>query len=309
MNDERAITTTVDTSIIEKVMLVGDLAQLPPPQRVEYYNAVCRSLNLNPLTRPFEYIILDGKMTLYARRDATDQLRKNNGVSITIVSRERIGDVYVVTARAIEPNGRTDEATGVVPLVKEGGDWKKSQTGKSYFAGNGEWVEFRGSDLANALMKAETKAKRRVTLSICGLGWTDETELETIASAKPVKVVQETGEIVPENGKPNGRQEPPPADVVEGDIVDEQPQPTRAILAKNTEVMVRGKHDEKPGTVTEDGGNGTVKVKVDGREMVVNFDRLTVIPAPPAPAEPTGPAEQEPLFDEPMAFTDAYAER
>ena len=34
--------------------------------------------------------------------------------------------------------------------------------------------------LANAIMKAETKAKRRVTLSICGLGMLDETELETI---------------------------------------------------------------------------------------------------------------------------------
>jgi hypothetical protein len=38
--------------------------------------------------------------------------------------------------------------------------------------------------LANALMKAETKAKRRVTLSIAGLGWLDETELETIPQAR-----------------------------------------------------------------------------------------------------------------------------
>jgi hypothetical protein len=29
-------------------------------------------------------------------------------------------------------------------------------------------------------MKAETKAKRRVTLSICGLGFLDETEVETL---------------------------------------------------------------------------------------------------------------------------------
>ncbi|MDQ3831524.1 MAG: hypothetical protein M3361_19940 [Candidatus Tectomicrobia bacterium] len=38
----------------------------------------------------------------------------------------------------------------------------------------------RGDALANALMKCETKAKRRVTLSIAGLGWLDETEIETI---------------------------------------------------------------------------------------------------------------------------------
>jgi hypothetical protein len=42
----------------------------------------------------------------------------------------------------------------------------------------------KGDALANALMKSETKAKRRVTLSIAGLGWLDETELETIPVAK-----------------------------------------------------------------------------------------------------------------------------
>ena len=41
-------------------------------------------------------------------------------------------------------------------------------------------------DLANAFMKAETKAKRRVTLSICGLGILDETEIETIKNVTPV---------------------------------------------------------------------------------------------------------------------------
>jgi hypothetical protein len=43
----------------------------------------------------------------------------------------------------------------------------------------------KGDALANALMKAETKAKRRVTLSIAGLGWLDETELETIPQSRP----------------------------------------------------------------------------------------------------------------------------
>jgi hypothetical protein len=38
----------------------------------------------------------------------------------------------------------------------------------------------RGEALANALMKAETKAKRRATLSLCGLGMLDETEVSDI---------------------------------------------------------------------------------------------------------------------------------
>jgi hypothetical protein len=41
-----------------------------------------------------------------------------------------------------------------------------------------------GDSRANALMKAITKAKRRVTLSICGLGQTDESELDTMPGAR-----------------------------------------------------------------------------------------------------------------------------
>jgi hypothetical protein len=59
-------------------------------------------------------------------------------------------------------------------------------------------------ELANAFMKAETKAKRRVTLSICGLGFLDESEIESIAEAKRVRVNFETGDIERE-GPPSAR--------------------------------------------------------------------------------------------------------
>lgn len=146
--------------IMESVIVRGDLAKLQPEERARYYSTVCQSVGLNPLTKPFEYITLNGKLTLYARKDATDQLRSLRGVSVAIVSRERVDDVYVVTARATMPDGRVDESIGAVSL---GGT--------------------KGEALANALMKAETKAKRRVTLSICGLGMLDETEVETIPAA------------------------------------------------------------------------------------------------------------------------------
>jgi hypothetical protein len=48
-------------------------------------------------------------------------------------------------------------------------------------------VGLKGDALANALMKAETKSKRRVTLSICGLGMLDETEVDTIPDARKVE--------------------------------------------------------------------------------------------------------------------------
>jgi hypothetical protein len=145
---------------IEKVLIGGDLAALTAEQRMVYYQKVCDSVGLNPITKPFEYIALNGKLVLYATRACTEQLRKINGVSLKITAREKIGDVYVVTAQARMPDGREDESTGAVALGKLAGD-----------------------ALANAYLKCETKAKRRVTLSICGLATLDETEVETIPGA------------------------------------------------------------------------------------------------------------------------------
>ena len=157
-----AKSTDVGT-IIESVMIGGDLSKLTPQQRTVHYRDVCRSLGLNPYTQPFAYLTLNGKLLLYAKKDAADQLRKIHNISIEIVSRELdLDDIYTVRARATMPDGRKDEDEGVVPIP---------ETVKG---------EFR----SNLKMKATTKAKRRVTLSICGLGFLDETEVESIADAK-----------------------------------------------------------------------------------------------------------------------------
>lgn len=166
-------------AIIERVVALGDLEQLKPIERATYYRHLCESMGLNPLTQPFQYVRLQGKLSLYARKDATDQLRQIHKVSIRILSRELDADgVYTVIARATSGDGREDEATGCV-----------------YIGGK------KGEDLANAKMKAETKAKRRVTLSICGLGWLDETEVQDVRGAQRVNVTAD-GEIVEAKPEP-----------------------------------------------------------------------------------------------------------
>ena len=152
----------------ERALLVGDLGALKPEQRASLVVKICESVGLNPLTRPFEYIVLNNKLTLYARKDATEQLRRRHTVSLAIVGRENVQGVFVVTARATMPNARTDESIGAVPIAG-----------------------LKGEAMANAIMKAETKAKRRVTLSICGLGMLDETELETIPPSQMQAVSDE----------------------------------------------------------------------------------------------------------------------
>src|ERR1035437_8194459 len=107
---------------LRQVLADGDLGALNSEQRYAYYQSVCESVGLNPLTRPLEYIELNGKFTLYAKRDATDQLRHKYQVSIEIVDRTTQEDVYIVRARATMPDGRTDESLGAVSLIGLDGD-------------------------------------------------------------------------------------------------------------------------------------------------------------------------------------------
>ncbi len=162
-NGTNGLATVDRSSAIEAALVNGDLSGLSTEDRISYYMRMCADVGLNPTTKPFEYLKLNGKLVLYALKGCTDQLRSLRGVSVTIVARENIGDVYVVTARATLPDGRCDESTGAVACAA-----------------------LRGENLANALMKAETKAKRRVTLSICGLGLLDDSEVDSIPGAARV---------------------------------------------------------------------------------------------------------------------------
>lgn len=170
-----------DMTEIERVLVAGDLSKLAPEQRVTYYQAVCKSMGLNPLTRPFDYITLNNKLTLYAKKDAADQLRKINGISIGKPEITFQDDMIIVTVTGRDNSGREDSEIGVV---------KKSDM---------------GGNVANALMKAVTKAKRRLTLSICGLGWLDETEVESIPDARPVSAELVEAPVVKPATNGNGK--------------------------------------------------------------------------------------------------------
>jgi len=158
---------TVTANVLERVLVSGDLAGLTESQRLEYYRAVCESLGINPLTRPFEYLKLNGRLVLYATRAAADQLRSIHGISIIDARIERQDDLITVTVRGRTRDGREDVEVGVVSVAG-----------------------LRGEALANAQMKALTKAKRRLTLSLAGLGWLDESETETIPGAQRVSEPQ-----------------------------------------------------------------------------------------------------------------------
>lgn len=152
-----------DLGEIEKVLIAGDLKGLSEPQRVSYYQQVCQSVGLNPLTKPFDYLVLNGKLQLYANKNCAEQLRRIYGISIVDIKQQQVGDVVTTIARGRGVDGREDTATASVAV-----------TG------------LKGENLANAFMKCETKAKRRLSLSMCGLGMLDETEVDSIPGAKKI---------------------------------------------------------------------------------------------------------------------------
>tara|TARA_R100000656_G_scaffold66922_3_gene50738 strand:+ start:1004 stop:1906 length:903 start_codon:yes stop_codon:yes gene_type:complete len=162
----------INNENIEKALIGGDLAPLSTEDRLQYYTKVCDSVGLNPLTKPFLYIKLNGKLQLYAAKDCTDQLRKIHNISIEITDTRIVEDIYLVTVVATErKSGRPDSDMGFAKV-----------TG------------LKGENLGNAMLKAVTKAKRRVTLSICGMGMLDETEVDDIPNSAKVHV--ETPDVV-----------------------------------------------------------------------------------------------------------------
>lgn len=162
----------LSAEIMETVLIGGDLSKLTPKERVQYYLRVCESTGLNPYTRPFQYIVLNGRLVLYADKNCAEQLRDIHGVSVYQSESKTENDVFIFTVYGQNNKGRKDVSTGAVNVKGLAGDM-----------------------LANAIMKAETKAKRRLTLSICGMGMLDETEIETIPEYKVVEVDPISGEL------------------------------------------------------------------------------------------------------------------
>jgi hypothetical protein len=154
----KELSTTGAGELLQSLVIQGDLSKLNEGQKVQYYMELCRSLGLNPVTQPFALLKFQGKEVLYAKKDATEQLRKIHGISVTdLVGEDQHDGTYVVTCNVKDKSGKTDISTGVVST--EG---------------------LKGEALGNKKMVAETKSKRRATLSICGLGMLDESEVSSV---------------------------------------------------------------------------------------------------------------------------------
>lgn len=158
----------------EGLLIQGDLEKLTAEGRIAYYIHRCKTQGLDPLSRPFDYIKVPGmikgthKLVLYANKNCAEQLREIHHISSTILKEETESGVLRVYVRASKPI----IIDGKLIAYRE-----FDEVGAVSIAGVGS------TELANARMKAVTKAHRRAALGIQGLGLSDESETETIKGA------------------------------------------------------------------------------------------------------------------------------
>jgi hypothetical protein len=138
-----------------------DLESLTEPQRQEYYLSACEYFKVPPELNLLAFIWMDagdGKrnLVLYAKKGATDIIRGNLGISTIRLTK--------------------DSGPGYVAWITEG----KDQLGRIEQAvGSASTEGLKGQSLATAVMIAQTRATRRMTLQFVGGGLLDESEVNT----------------------------------------------------------------------------------------------------------------------------------
>ena len=158
-----------------------DTRSLEPADRKAVLVGLARKLGLNPMSNAVMFLLTNGRETLYVTKQGTDQI-----AAAARLQRETIKGPEVVTiegrklvfcqVRATHPDGRSEVSTATLALM----------------------------DPVNDLMKCETKAKRRATLSVCGLGLLAEDEIETIPGAQRVPMSTTETAQATETAAPTG---------------------------------------------------------------------------------------------------------
>jgi len=118
-------------------------------QQAEYKKWLCAKIGVSPTLQPIDLIPTKNGLRPYLNKGAAELIRDERKISITGLEVSEQNGMFVVSCKVRGQNGRIDCDMGA--CLKNG-------TQKSPMNPN------------DSLMKAVTKAKRRATLSMCGLG-------------------------------------------------------------------------------------------------------------------------------------------
>lgn len=181
----------------------GDLSGLSSEERWLYYRNLCEELGLNPALQPFQLVeAYDGRhrqnrLMLYLTKGGADQLRRKFNISTRIVSTEFINDgkVFQVIVEG-RMGDRVEMNIGTASLAEVTDKMSPTKTERVVSS----------NEYAKGIMMACTRALRRVTVSMVGLGVTDESELSMIPNAMRVDWGHDSGDEFPSSPPP-----PPPS--------------------------------------------------------------------------------------------------
>lgn len=169
----------------EKFIPISGLDNFTEEQKQTYYKQVCEHFGLPVELNLLEYIWMDGgdgarKLVLWAKKGATDIWRDKHDISVIKLIKDE-GDGYVMfTAEGKNGKGRTEMAVGAADT--------KNRTGKA---------------LSDAVMTAQTRAIRRMTLQFVGGGFLDETEVSAQSVTAPMTSIPSAAVAVQPTVMPN----------------------------------------------------------------------------------------------------------
>lgn len=165
---------------VRAYLRTGDLAMLPDSEKDKVLLKMCEHYSLDPVLRPFILIKLNGKEVWYPTKAATDQVAAKFNLTREVIEIKENIERGILECRVKitqENSNRIETCVAAVSIMEFA---RNQATGKV------EPQPMRGEAYANALMKVETKAKRRATLGWLGIADMQDPGEESMPESKSV---------------------------------------------------------------------------------------------------------------------------
>lgn len=260
----------------------GNVAQLTQEEKDFVLSKLCERYGLDPILRPFDLISFQGSAKFYMTASATNQLANLKGLTREIIdlSIDEAKLLAKCTVVVRDPQGRSETANAFIAVSKFLPPTKDNPQMRK--------VMLEGEDLANALMKLETKAKRKATLSFFGVmdAGADYEDRPTATQIQPdvsrPQVMADVAEAQKVVASPTAPATAP------------APMPTaEEILSPATPEKKRGRPPKAQATPTQE--NNVIDVEASIPTV------QTATPTAPVPVPVEIPIEIEPIIPAPVA--------
>lgn len=152
---------------VETALMMNNFGALTKAQRALVILKKCEQIGVSIWLQPYAWGTMDGKLVPVPLKGLFQQLRAKNNLTITKIEEEIDKELGIFMVKV---HGRVTGSSGVV----------REDMGLGVVGIKG----LTGDPLANAMMKAHTKAKNRLTGSLCGGdSGIDDTEMSSVAGA------------------------------------------------------------------------------------------------------------------------------